>query len=217
MLLTEQIIIYVVFLLALTINLVAEAKGDETVRAYSKPLLMPLLIAYYLIMSNSINFLIVGALFCAFVGDVFLLFHKESVSFRLGTISFLFGHLFFIAYMVLGFKEPHLNTWQFLWPIIPAFLPAVVAFFPLRKHFKGYMPYAVIYMITGSSLLYVILLRSCCLHGLSFWLPFAGTMMFLVSDFFIAWTRFKKNFKYSGVIIMLTYVIAECFLVIGLM
>jgi uncharacterized membrane protein YhhN len=206
-----------IFVLALIVNIIAEIRENDLMRAYSKPFLIPMLIIYYVLMSPQTDRLIVIALLLAFNGDVALLFQNRKSWFRAGAIMFLLGHLTYFASMVLGTSAYALTTAQWLWPIIPAFVPAIIFFIVLQKHFGDFKTTAVLYMVAGSLLLYGAIVRCCCFSGWWFWLPLLGTAFFFFSDYLIARTRFKKDFKYSGALIMLTYVMAEVLLVIGLM
>jgi hypothetical protein len=93
----------------------------------------------------------------------------------------------------------------------------VVGYAVLLKYFGKFKYLAAVYMVTGSLLLYAALLRFGFVPVYKVWLTLGGTIFFCISDFFIALTRFKKDFRYSGVLIMVTYILAELGIILGMM
>jgi uncharacterized membrane protein YhhN len=213
----EQYIIYGLFTIAFITNLIAEIRNSEILRYYSKPLLIPMIAAFYMIMNRETDYFILAALLFAFVGDIFLMFTESNVTFRAGVISFLLGHIAFIHAFIRSIDVFSLSFNDFLWPLIPAFLPTVVGYAVLLKYFGKFKYLAAVYMVTGSLLLYAALLRFGFAPAYKVWLTLGGTFFFCVSDFFIALTRFKKDFRYSGVLIMVTYILAELGIILGMM
>jgi uncharacterized membrane protein YhhN len=217
MFLIEQYIIFGCFAIALFLNLWAEARDNDVLRYYTKPLLIPMIAAFYLIMDRDTDWFIVSALVFAFIGDVLLLFYHNNTCFRLGAIAFMLGHIFFIHSMLFSIPFAALTPHDYTIPLIPGFLPAVVGYAILAKLFGKFKWIAAIYMLAATGVLYCALLRFGFFPNYKVWLTILGAGFFVISDFIIAWTRFKKDFKYSGVYIMLTYAIAEVGIVLGLM
>ncbi len=211
----EQIVIFSLLSLALAVNLVAETRDDDLMRAYSKPLLIPLILAYYLLMAENTDLLICAALIFALAGDISLL-SKSNFAFRLGAGFFLLGHVAYVTGMLLQLPLQDMDPVDYLWPVIPAFIPSIVCFRYLNPYFGRFRPMGITYMLFGTSLLYVCLLRFDSIPLQSFLLAITGALLFQVSDFFIAFTRFRQDFRYSGVLIMLTYVAGELLLIMGL-
>jgi len=217
MFLIEQIIICVVFAIALIANLIAEARDSDVGKYYTKPLLIPLILVFYLIMSRETEAFIVMALSFALMGDIFLLFQQNNTAFRLGVLSFFISHLCWVSFIITSLDFALMEANHILWPILPAVIPAVVSLIILWKYLVNLRLLGILYMLVTSTLLYFCLLRFGYVSNLKAWHALAGCAFFLVSDFMIVWNRFKKEFKFAGVYIMLTYVIAIFFLVIGFM
>lgn len=217
MFLIEQYIIFTCFAVALFLNLWAEARDNDVLRYYTKPLLIPMIAAFYLIMARETDWFIVAALAFAFIGDVLLLFNYNNTCFRLGAIAFLLGHVCFIHSMLFSIPFEALSPHDFTIPLIPALVPAVIAYAIMVKMFGKFKWLAAVYMLAGTGVLYCALLRFGFFPDYKVWLAIGGALFFVISDFIIAWTRFKKDFRFSGVYIMLTYVIAEIGIVLGLM
>jgi hypothetical protein len=212
----EQLILFTLLVVALVVNVIAEASENNILRVYSKPFLIPLLIVYYLLMCTELNYFVVLALLFAFNGDLALLFQYKNFWFRAGAVLFMVAHLFFIAAMTATMYLPGISLTNWLWPIVPAIVFSLLLYLPLHRSMEKFRIISIPYIIIVAVLLYSCLLRSSCFGGITFWFPVIGTLLFLVSDFFIAYTRFKKDFKYAGVLIMVTYVVAEALWVLGM-
>ena len=88
--------------------------------------------------------------------------------------------------------------------------------------FEGPIKYAVV--VYAYVLLYVVLCglagylnrRSGVSHP-AYWLVFAGGLIFLFSDFLLAWTSILgHSFPHTGLLVMVTYILAECLIVTGI-
>src|SRR5262245_61343937 len=85
------------FILILLVELVGIQMNNETIQFICKPLLMPVLIFYFL--SQAKNKWIVGALLFSWIGDVLLMFQENNSSFFLfGLVSFLLAHICYIIF-----------------------------------------------------------------------------------------------------------------------
>ena len=217
MLLFEQIVIGIVFGIALIANLIAEARDSDVGKYYTKPLLIPLIMVFYLIMSHETNAFILIALSFALLGDLFLLFQQNNTAFRFGVASFFVSHLCWISFIVTSLDFSLMNANHFLWPLLVAVIPSMISMAILWKYLINIRLLGILYVLVTSILLYFCLLRFGYVSNLKAWHAIAGCVFFLASDFMIVWNRFKKEFKYAGVYIMLTYVIAIVLLVIGFM
>lgn len=217
MFLVEQIVIYSLFAIALIANLWAEARESEIGKFYTKPLLIPLVLVFYLIMSRETNTFIVLALSFALLGDICLLFEFSNTAFRFGIVSFLCSHLCWILFVVFSLRLNGIPLAHLLWPIIPAFIPAIAGSFFIWKYLKSIRYLATLYMFAGSLLLYFCLLRLGYVPQGKAWHAITGCVFYFASDFMIVWSRFKSDFKCSGVYIMVTYISAVIYLVIGFM
>lgn len=217
MFLIEQIIIFVVFAIALIANLIAEARDSDVGKYYTKPLLIPLILVFYLIMSRDTEAFIVMALSFALLGDIFLLFQQNNTAFRLGVLSFFLSILCWISFIVTSLDFTLMNTNHFLWPLLLAVIPSMVSLAILWKYLINIRVLGIFYMLVTSILLYFCMLRFGYVTNPKAIHAVAGCIFFLASDFMIVWNRFKKEFKFAGVYIMVTYIIAIILLVIGFM
>ena len=178
----------------------------------SKPLLMPLLIAYYTIGNMEISWLIVVGLILGWVGDVALLKPKVEIRFIIGLGSFLLGHILYVIAFFQITDNLGLAPATIYISLIPFGLFLVFVMKLLKDDLKEMLPPVVVYMITillmSFSALAIMLAPVTDRIGNS-WLPFVGSLLFIASDFMLALKTFKKEFPYDQILIMATYIAAQ--------
>lgn len=183
-------------------------------RWISKPLIMISLIIYYLNASRRrafFNVVFFIGLVAALLGDIFLLFNGEQY-FLLGLSSFLIMQVlyiitfvkdsfstssikFLLAFILLATLIFYLNT---LWPLLDAMaIPVAI--------------YSLVIVIMAIC----ALMRSKGLVGYNWVL--GGAILFMISDGFIAWNKFMTPVAMGGLIVMSTYILAQYFIVIGML
>jgi uncharacterized membrane protein YhhN len=211
--------IYVIYFLALAVELAALYFGLQTVQFFSKPSLMLILFVYF--RANAQNFisqknLIMLALFFSWLGDIFLLFDKQNPRlFIFGLGSFLVAHLFYIVYFYQIRAKNAVKT-RLNIPASAAVLIYVVSLFALLAPKLGNLQIPVaVYTLALS----IMLLAS--IHAFDFknrdfaGICVAGTSLFVASDSLLAINRFYQPFAFAGVSIMLTYAVAQFLITVG--
>ena len=93
----------IAFLLVLAADIIGIQINNEILQYISKPLIIPVLIGYFLsqtgIVASSLKRWIIAALFFSWSGDVLLMFQpKDEIFFLLGLSSFLLAHIFYIIF-----------------------------------------------------------------------------------------------------------------------
>ncbi|SKA75590.1 Uncharacterized membrane protein YhhN [Caloramator quimbayensis] len=208
-----DILVFLIFILNFIWDLINVLKGCKKERYLSKSLLMPLLLIFYILNSKNINYFVVAALSAGFLGDVFLLKDK-LYSFIIGGASFLLGHIFYIiAYIsVLSGNLKASPMWILL--IMPYILYGIYAYKVIGKGMGNLkaaaLPYIIVILFSSFTCLLVVLSIK---H--SFILSFLGTLLFIASDSILGYSIFISKKKYSDFIVMLTYVLAQTFIVFG--
>ena len=197
--------------------MIAEGLNRQSIRYLTKPLLMPLLLFFYLYNAASPSMWIVLALAMSFAGDVLLLWPKKPKFFMGGLGAFLLAHIFYIVYLILyPMSAVHLSISD-VWVTVPLFIFGLAVFL-LLKPGLGTMKLPVIVYILA--LLTVAFLSICIFkagHSPSSLMILSGSLLFLLSDSILAWHNFRKPFVLAGVWFMLTYILAQLFLVMGFM
>lgn len=203
------------FVLCSAVDIVAAGKGCVRAERIAKPLLMPLLLAFYLLSAKTPNLFLVLALVGGFLGDTFLL--GSGVFFACGLLSFLLGHLFYITAFLRPLDFSALPP--LLW--ISALLLYLLYSIPVCRHLMPFVepkvrPAVVLYMICLLGMSFASLLRYQYASGVRFWLPFVGSLLFVASDTMLAFHVFrKKSGENSGVAVMITYLLAQFLIVSG--
>ena len=194
--------------------------GREDIAWFMKPFLIPflLLAANHCGAFPSKKFLLT-ALFFSWIGDIVLLFAgKGQLYFIIGLISFLISH---IAYIILFSKQLRINStrnkaifWVGITAIIvylmvmlsillpslgdlkiPVFVYAIVLSTMLLFAFKGYLKWS------KPAGMYILL----------------GAIVFVSSDSIMAFDKFYAPLKFSSLLIMSTYIMAQYLIVVGIL
>jgi len=170
----------------------------------SKIMLMPLLLGYYLTMQTETGIfplLVTAALIADTAGDAFLLSQNHR-SFIAGSVSFSFGHIMYITYMFMHLHAPYL--------MIPVF---ILSFYPYYKAVGLAKKTSMKLLVCLYSGLLGILVMACCASGSL--LASIGSVFFVLSDSMLGLNLVKQ--KYSPIPIMCTYIIAQLFIISGIL
>ena len=184
-----------------------------------KPLIMIGLIGHYLVMSPKRSVLFLVALVFCWLGDVLLIFVTSNELFFMGgLVSFLIGHIIYIfCYRQLQGNQ-NLNELlgsqkvRFAFPIILAGTGLVVILYPSLGELK--IP-VMVYALAITLMTLSALFRYGRTSKKSFGFIFFGAILFMTSDSLLAINKFKEPFSAAGTLIMLTYCLAQFFIVDG--
>ena len=181
---------------------------------FSKPLLMPLLIGYFVSASGAnrspLKKFVVLALVFSWVGDTVLMFQNiDGMYFIIGLVAFLLAHVMYIV----GFTKLKNSTTKVERLAIIVFFLAysatlVIFLWPGLGNMKApVMLYALVLTIMG--VLGVI--KSTTNHP---YITF-GVLFFVASDSILALNKFLIDVPFNGVLIMGTYIAAQWLIVAG--
>jgi uncharacterized membrane protein YhhN len=209
----------------LAFEMYAESMQDLPVIYFTKPILMPLLLVFFLI-NNRQNlsmekwFFSLSLVF-SLAGDVFLMFRRDDF-FVFGLGSFLLAHLGYIVSFSVRIREAKTTVGQMLLSGIPFLLfvgiflwflyPYITAKSETALLFAPVAVYASVISLMG----FTALLRKNAVSASGFWMVFSGALLFVVSDSCIALNKFVTPLPYAGVLIMATYGVAQYMITIGI-
>jgi len=177
-----------------------------------KGCLMPLVLAVYIFGAKIILWQIVLALVLGWVGDILLLKSSDFRFFKMGLVSFLLGHIFYIIAMY-GFANPF-NITVLVISIAAAVCLGLFLFKLFRPPVEMKIP-VIAYEITILTMA-VFALQLFLAQGSSFGaLVLAGSLFFVVSDSNLAYNTFRKGPKHGFFIVMLTYITAQFLIILG--
>ena len=202
----------ILFLALLFIDIAAIYFKNEPLRYISKPLLMPLLITYFIFntrpFTSPLKKWIVLALAFSWAGDVLLMFDSMSAGFFIsGLAAFLIAHIFYILFYETIIRHESLkkNYWWF----IPVLIYYVSIIYILSPHLGDMKQPVRIYGIVISYMLIEALQTAMIKNQNAARLMIAGSVLFITSDTLLAINKFHGSFEYAGIAIMLTYGIAQ--------
>ena len=177
---------------------------------------MPLLCAFYLSVAQEIRLFVAAALLFGWIGDVLLLREEKQSFMLLGICSFALGHVCYIAAMLSTDRSPV----QAVNILIPAALCLLWMVFvcvnlipsaPKPLKMPGFL-YALLLSGTGLSVLYRLLSTG----KFAYLIAFIGGMFFLLSDTLLVKQDYGIKLKHGNFYVMLTYIIAQTLLILGL-
>ncbi|HQV56298.1 MAG: lysoplasmalogenase [Chitinophagaceae bacterium] len=183
-----------------------------------KPLIIPVVIGYFDSQVNDItkgfNKWIVFALIFSWIGDVLLMFQdKKDIFFLLGLSSFLLAHIFYIIYFHKARLRDNVKSNPWLLVIVVVYYAALISFL---SPYLGDMKLPVrIYGIV-ISFMFMLALHMFFIKNKSAgkWMMI-GALLFVLSDSLLAIDRFYQTFEFAGILIILTYALAQFFIVKG--
>ena len=207
----------ILFLIVLAIDLFAAYSGNETLRYFSKPLLMPLLIVYFIFNTNTVASLkkwIVLALVFSWLGDVLLMFEaRNNIFFIFGLVAFLIAHIFYLLFYenILKLENLKKNYWLF----IPVLIYYVALIYLLSPHL-GEMKLPVrVYGVVISYMLIQAFQVARIKNRAASAMMITGAILFIASDSILAMNKFYQPFELAGIAIMITYGMAQLLITLG--
>ena len=207
----------ILFLIVLLANILGSVFNNTLLQNISKPLLMPLLMGWFLfsgIRNITNRKWILAALFFSWLGDVLLMFQeKDALFFMLGLAAFLIAHIFYIIFFFeINRKEKSKLNLFIIIAVVAYYIGLLTILFPTLGEMK--IPVIVYGLVISTMLLSALHLPITKNREASIGLMM-GAVLFVISDSVLAINKFYRPFEYSGVLIMLTYGLAQWFIVNG--
>ncbi|MBV7528895.1 lysoplasmalogenase [Chitinophaga sp. sic0106] len=209
-----------VYSIILLLDVIFTAQQLPVPRYVTKPLLTVVLAIFVLsergyIKRSYLIFLLL-ALFFSFWGDVLLMFDHQHPTFFLGGLgSFLLAHVMYISFFLkIRYSNPPVPLCRYLWIFLHAafLIGFIIYLMPVLGALKiPVIIYAITLSITVQSSLHAFHLSwqragAYCI---------TGAVLFLISDSLIAVGKFMTPLPANGVLVMVTYGLAQWLLVTG--
>jgi len=202
----------------LIVNLVSIQLESENLQFISKPLIVLTLIAYFLSETKSYNSKLdkwfVSALSFSWLGDVLLMFQeKNALFFLLGLSAFLIAHIFYIVFFHnIKTREKVSSRWLLLLPVVIYYAVLIGILYPHLADMKIPVPvYGIVISFMLLLALHMLFIKN---KSAGQWMMF-GAVLFIASDSVLAFNKFYQSFEAAGIIIMITYGLAQFFIVQG--
>lgn len=189
-------------------------------RYITKPMLLILILLYYIFSTNTYSALLITALLTSWLGDV-LLMKKGNKWFVAGGISFMISHVFFIGVYV--------SNIDFRMVKLPVVIPAVAVYFTvcalIIRAIKDNTPKAMVfpmlfYLFCNSAMNVFALIQLESLRSVGAAAAYAGAVLFFISDCTLFLVRYHKNKKLifrQHFTVMLTYILGEFLITHGML
>ena len=183
-----------------------------------KPMIVIWLMLYFLSQTVSINSglkkWILAALFFSWTGDVLLLFQQNnSIFFLLGLSAFLIAHIFYIVFFNSVRIKENVRGNVLLLLLVAIYYGSLITL--LYSHLGGMKLPVLLYGVVISCMFML------AMHMLSIknkaagkWMM-TGALLFVISDSLLAVNKFYYPFEIAAIVIMLTYGLAQLFIVEG--
>ena len=209
-------VLIMIFLVIVAVGDVFAVKYNRTkLRYFTKTLLVPLLTLFYIISVANLNGVILSALICCFLGDFFLLWSQKKTFFIIGLLSFLMGHIFYtIAFLQTTSFLSGIPKW-FYFSLLPYIWYGIFILKKLNPYLHSMKVPVIVYLNVILIMSFASFTRIWALKGLSFWLPFIGSIFFMASDSLLAFRNFKVKLSRGWVSIMITYILAQLLIILG--
>lgn len=208
----------IAFLLALTANIIGIQLNNDLLQYISKPLIIPVLVGYFLSQTggnaSGLKKWVIAALIFSWGGDVLLMFQaKKEIFFLLGLSSFLLAHIFYIIFFHQvrireGIKS---NPWL-LAVVVVYYAVLIVWLSPYLGEMK--LPvriYGIVISFMFMLAMHMLFIKN---RQAGKWMML-GALLFVISDSVLAINKFYQPFELAGVLIMLTYGLAQLLIVEG--
>jgi uncharacterized membrane protein YhhN len=159
--------------------------------------------------------MILSALICCFLGDFFLLWSQKKTFFIAGLISFLMGHIFYtIAFLQTTSFLSGIPKW-FYFSLFPYIWYGIFILKKLNPYLYSMKVPVIVYLSLILIMSFASFSRIWALKGVSFWLPFVGSIFFIASDSLLAFRNFKHKLTRGWISVMITYVLAQLLIIFG--
>lgn len=183
----------------------------------SKPLIVGSLLCFYLISSmqniGAVKPLVITAIGCSIIGDVLLLFEKNSpLFFIFGLVSFLLAHIFYSITFYYFLQKQHIKiSWKLLPFVACYYFLLLYVLFPTLGNMK--LP-VVVYGAVISTMFFIAL--HIFFTKQNAYLIIIGAAFFVLSDTLLAINKFYTTYYQASIFIMITYSFAQYCIVKGI-
>jgi len=208
----------VLFLIVLLVNIVAIQVENELLEMTSKPMLMLLLIGFFIIQTgherDPLKRWIIVALFFSWVGDILLMFQsKNELFFMLGLCAFLLAHIFYIIFFHLVRIRENVKSNLWLLLLVVTYYAVLISFLSpyLGKMKLPVRVYGIVISFMFMLAMHMLFLKN---KNAGRWMMF-GALLFVISDSLLAVNKFYLSFSFAGILIILTYGLAQLFITEG--
>ena len=188
-----------------------------------KPVLLIVLSSWFYFSSrrygDRLTLLVQAGLFFSLIGDVFLMLdHLDEFNFLIGLSAFLIAHICYAMAFFQNAVDMGGPQGLFVSVLIAVLLIAYAFFF--SYDLVPYLDEALAIPVVAYTVAITLMgigagFRWRRTFPRSFWMVFAGALLFIASDSLLAHSRFVRPFAMDGTLVLLTYIVAQFLIAAG--
>lgn len=206
------------FALVLIGDLIGIQWKNGLLQGICKPLIIPVIIGYFASQvkesTKGLAKFVLFALLFSWLGDVLLMFQdKNSIYFITGLSAFLIAHIFYIIFFHKVRIADNIKSNPWLLVVVVIYYAALIS---LLSPYLADMKIPV--LVYGIVISFMFMLAMHMLFSKNKnagqWMML-GALLFVMSDSILAINKFYQPFEEAGVLIILTYGLAQFFIVEG--
>ncbi|HKB44430.1 MAG TPA: lysoplasmalogenase [Chitinophagaceae bacterium] len=206
------------FAIILAVELTGIQLKNETIQFIFKPLLMIVVGGYFLSqvnrINNSLKGWIIAALLFSWIGDILLMFQAKNDTFFLpGLSAFLLAHVSYIIFFHGVRVRENIRSNILLLLIVVIYYAILITI--LSPHLGDMKLPVRIYGIVISFMFMLAMHMLFMKNKIAGRWMMTGALLFVISDSVLAINKFYQPFETAGIIIMLTYALAQLFIIEG--
>ena len=208
----------VIFIIILAAELTGIQLNNEIIQFIFKPLLMIVVGGYFFLQTGKINDVlkrfIVAALFFSWLGDILLMFQaKKEIFFLLGLSAFLLAHVSYIIFFHGVRVRDNIKSNILLLLIVVIYYAILITI--LSPHLGDMKLPVRIYGIVISFMFMLAMHMLFMKNKIAGRWMMTGALLFVISDSVLAINKFYQPLETAGIIIMLSYALAQLFIIEG--
>ena len=217
----KHFIFYFLFAL-IHLGAILSGNEDHLLAMISKSLLLPsLMIVFYRLTRNRENRqrkFVFAALILSWFGDVILMFQQQNANFFLiGLVCFLLAHVSYIYSFHLAKRSGVSSLLRKKpWLVLLFVIYANIIFYVIHGGLDDMLVPVMVYMCVILAMGLTALNRFGKVSRQSLMDVFLGAVFFMLSDSLLAINKFHSPFAFASLLIMLTYIAAQYFIVKGM-
>lgn len=213
LLLKSYLIISAIYLLIILL-------GYESIAWFIKPFLIPfLLLGVYFHSDFPSKQYLLTALSFSWFGDIILLFaDRDELYFIVGLIAFLISHIGYILLFNKQIKPKNTKNKAIFWMGVTAIIMYLVVMIAVLLPSLGDLTIPVfVYALVISTMLLFAFKGFLIWKEPANWYVLIGAIIFISSDSILAFNKFYQPVVLSSFLIMITYLVAQYLIVVGIL
>jgi len=213
----DNIIFLSLYFIFALLNILVIIIEKQRLQYIFKPLLIPLLIMYYIfhIPLIDVNWFIVAGLTCGLIGNVFFMHLEDDEMFYHGLLVHGIGYVFYvIAFLGYFINFSNFQLWKLLL-FAPGVLIVLYTFYRIKGGYELTKIVMFIYISVVLIMHFFSIFRLPASNGGDFWLLWIGTFLLLLTSGLIALNKFTKEVPYAEALILGIFYFAQFFIIQG--